>query len=62
MDQPDDELISYATNKRNIKKQKLVFVGEQNVGKTSIINRFIKNSFDASHNVSFTYKVAHYWH
>ena len=57
MNKEEDE-ISYATHKRNIKKEKIVFVGEQYVGKTSIITRFIKDSFDASHNVSpFLFRV-----
>jgi Ras-related protein Rab-6A len=30
----------------NISKHKLVFLGDQGVGKTSIINRFIFDSFD----------------
>ena len=47
----DDEELSYATNKKNIQKTKIVFVGDQYVGKTSIINRFIKDTFDNSHNV-----------
>jgi len=32
-------------------KFKIVFVGDQGVGKSSIISRFIKNEFDQSHNV-----------
>lgn len=31
-------------------KSKLVFVGDQGVGKSSIINRLIKDSFDPTHN------------
>jgi small GTP-binding protein len=31
-------------------KCKLVFVGDQGVGKSSIINRFIKDQFDPTHN------------
>lgn len=31
-------------------KFKLVFVGDQAVGKSSIITRFIKNEFDLAHN------------
>ena len=38
----DDEL-SMATHKKHTIKFKVVFVGDQNVGKSSIINRFIKN-------------------
>ena len=47
----DEEELSYATNKRDIQKTKIVFIGDQYVGKTSIINRFIKDTFDNSHNV-----------
>ncbi|EFX61364.1 hypothetical protein DAPPUDRAFT_69789, partial [Daphnia pulex] len=31
-------------------KFKIVFIGDQSVGKSSIINRFIKNEFDSAHN------------
>ena len=31
-------------------KCKLVFIGDQGVGKSSIINRFIKDTFDPTHN------------
>lgn len=34
-------------------KYKLVFLGDQSVGKTSIINRFIFDTFDGKENVSF---------
>ncbi|CAN5951353.1 unnamed protein product, partial [Sphagnum jensenii] len=44
-----DEELSFATNKKNTIKFKIVFIGDQNVGKSSIINRFIKNEFDISH-------------
>jgi GTPase SAR1 family protein len=47
----DDEL-SFATNKKHTMKFKIVFVGDQSVGKSSIISRFIKNEFDSMHNVS----------
>ena len=32
-------------------KQKIVFLGDQSVGKTSIINRFIYDSFEATERV-----------
>lgn len=50
MSRYDDE-ISYATNKKHTIKFKIVFIGDQSVGKSSIINRFIKNEFDTTHNV-----------
>jgi len=46
-----DEELSYATHKKHTIKFKIVFIGDQSVGKSSIINRFIKNEFDATHNV-----------
>lgn len=42
MNKGEDE-ISYATNKKHTIKFKIVFIGDQAVGKSSIINRFIKN-------------------
>ncbi len=38
-----DEELSYATHRKHTLKFKIVFIGDQNVGKSSIINRFIKN-------------------
>jgi GTPase SAR1 family protein len=32
-----------ATNRNTVTKFKIVFIGDQGVGKSSIINRFIKN-------------------
>ena len=46
----DDEL-SDATNKKHAAKFKLVFIGDQVVGKSSITGHFIKNEFDSTHNV-----------
>ena len=48
-----DEELSYATHKKHTVKFKVVFVGDQAVGKSSIINRFIKDEFDSTHNVNF---------
>ncbi len=42
----EDEEISFATSKKNMLKFKLVFIGDQAVGKSSIITRFIKDLFD----------------
>jgi GTPase SAR1 family protein len=33
-------------------KYKLVLLGDQHVGKTALINRFINNSYDQTYNVS----------
>lgn len=46
-----EEDLSYATHKKHTVKYKIVFVGDQAVGKSSVINRFIKNEFDSTHNV-----------
>jgi Ras of Complex, Roc, domain of DAPkinase len=40
--------LSY-TMKNNVAKFKLVFLGDQGVGKTSIINRFIYDTFQGTH-------------
>lgn len=34
-----------------VPKQKIVFLGDQNVGKTSIINRFLYDKFDSGEKV-----------
>jgi GTPase SAR1 family protein len=47
-----DEDLSLATHKKHTIKFKIVFIGDQAVGKSSIINRFIKDEFDSTHNVS----------
>lgn len=57
----DDE-ISFATGKASVTKFKIVFVGDQGVGKSSIISRFIKNEFDQSHNVKKLVRTADSWH
>lgn len=49
-------------------KQKIVFLGDQSVGKTSIINRFIYDSFESAERVHSFFPVkqsvfkAHYWY
>ncbi len=37
---------------------KIVFVGNQGVGKTSIINRYLKDSFDDAYNVRFSLRFS----
>jgi len=46
-----EEELSFATNKKHTVKFKIVFIGDQSVGKSSIINRYIKNEFDPANNV-----------
>jgi GTPase SAR1 family protein len=43
--------ISFSSNRSTIQKYKIVLVGDQNVGKSSIIARYIRNEFDPSKNV-----------
>jgi GTPase SAR1 family protein len=44
----------------NLSKHKLVFLGDQGVGKTSIINRFIFDVFDEKSAVKY-YDLANNW-
>lgn len=45
-----------------LSKYKLVFLGDQSVGKTSIINRFMFDTFDGKDHVSFfSYRIAYSW-
>jgi GTPase SAR1 family protein len=44
--------ISFSSNRSSIQKFKIVLVGDQNVGKSSIIARYIRNEFDPTKNVS----------
>lgn len=43
-------------------KFKLVFLGDMGVGKTSIIDRFIRDEFDSTNNVSHPLSLAYCWH
>ena len=43
--------ISFSSNRNTIQKFKVVLVGDQNVGKSSIIARYIRNEFDPTKNV-----------
>jgi GTPase SAR1 family protein len=42
----DNAELSLPISKNNLFKMKIVFVGEICVGKSSLIDRFIKDSFD----------------
>ena len=44
--------ISFSSNRNSIQKFKVVLVVDQNVGKSSIIARYIRNEFDPTKNVS----------
>jgi GTPase SAR1 family protein len=46
-----EDQISFASNRQNVQKLKIVMVGDQNVGKSSIIIRYVKNDFDKTNNV-----------
>ena len=61
MNKKDNDVLSYATNKKNLQKYKIVFIGDQNVGKSAIINRFVNNNFDESHHVYHNNNLGHSW-
>jgi GTPase SAR1 family protein len=46
-----NDQISFSSNRNTIQKFKIVLVGDQNVGKSSIICRYIRNEFDPTKNV-----------
>lgn len=46
-----DDQISFASTRASIQKFKIVMVGDQNAGKSSIIIRYVKNDFDRTNNV-----------
>jgi GTPase SAR1 family protein len=47
----NSEQISFTSNRNALQKYKVVLVGDQSAGKSSIIIRYIKNEFDKSSNV-----------
>jgi small GTP-binding protein len=55
---------SYDTSSITVSRHKIVFVGDVNVGKTSIMNRFIEgkfsNQYDPSIGVDFHAKTIHF--
>lgn len=57
-----NDQISFSSNRNTIQKFKIVLVGDQNVGKSSIICRYIRNEFDPTKNVFYLYKLAHHRH
>lgn len=46
-----NDQISFSSNRNSMQKFKVVLVGDQNVGKSSIIGRYIRNEFDPTKNV-----------
>lgn len=48
-----NDQISFSSNRSTIQKFKVVLIGDQNVGKSSIISRYIRNEFDPTKNVFF---------
>ena len=44
-----------------ISKFKVVLVGDQNVGKTSVISRFIQDAFDSQSTVRSVVTIANCW-
>ena len=46
-----------APNVSPLAKYKLVFLGDQGVGKTSIITRFMYDSFDKNYQVTFDFSI-----
>ena len=43
--------LTSSNSNRNTTKLRLVFLGDQGVGKTSIIDRYTTNQYDDNHNV-----------
>ena len=43
--------ITSSQSNRNAQKFRIVFLGDQGVGKSSIIERYTNNKFDETHNV-----------
>ena len=46
-----NDQISFSSNRNTIQKFKVVLVGDQTVGKSSSIARYIRNEFDPTKNV-----------
>ena len=44
-----------------LRKFKIALVGDQNVGKTSIISRFVHDSFEQIYKVTLLHYIAYHW-
>lgn len=47
---------------RNANKYRVVFLGDQGVGKTSIIERYTSGKFDENYNVTYISYIVNCWH
>lgn len=47
---------------RNAKKYRIVFLGDQGVGKTSIIERYTTDRFDEGYNVLTYFRIVDSWY
>jgi len=47
---------------KNMPRYKVIFIGDQAVGKTSIVSRFVYESFSIAHQVFCFYILANYRH
>lgn len=58
-----NDQISFSSNRNSMQKFKVVLVGDQNVGKSSMIARYIRNEFDPTKNVHLRVSSAYnrYW-
>jgi GTPase SAR1 family protein len=54
--------ISSSTNGGGRTKYKLILLGDQSVGKSSIIEKYIKDKFEEGFNVPHHISLAHRWH
>lgn len=54
-----NDQISFSSNRNSMQKFKVVLVGDQNVGKSSIIGRYIRNEFDPTKNVYMQIMLAY---
>lgn len=52
---------SIASTTTNRQKYKIVFLGDQGAGKTSIINRFVEDNFDDNSGVVISIFLAYSW-